>query len=671
MSTSDWAFDDGQPANEATASHGDWTFDDGKPAVSEAPPETAGRAAGLTARALAEGSTGLAGTIAEGAATALNPALAVPLVGRHVADWMLEKLTGVKPAPPPAMPSLADLPAAGAQAGTSAADAVGLPTPAIPGERIYSAAVRAVPSAALSPGAPIAGAVSAGLGGAASQTVAENGGGPVAQTVAGLAAGGLPVIGAGAAAATRGLARGGAAGQAAMQARIADAAANNINLTVGQATGARLPQALEASSGRLWGGGSIEHATEKQIAALGSRVDDIVGQLAQGGDVSPTGAGTAINAGGQATLDSMKAAEKSAYGKVDALVPADHPVDVSGTLAKLDQLATPTPGAATTTGALVSPKVAALRDNLRADLGANGGTTIPYNAARSLKTAIGNTIDWGFAPSDPVANGALKQTYGALGDDVNTAASAVSPEAKQAVTDAAKLYAANSERRDFINSVINKAGGPEQVFNQALNGTKQGATKINGVMNALAPDQQNLVRATVLDRLGKALPGQQNAAGDAFDASRFLTNWSRLAPEAKDALFGASGTAGSLRNGLDSLSKTIANIRGAGTVLSNPSGTAKSMGHNLGLWALLSEGAHSIMGGSAAIATGGLTLGGNMILSRALTNPRVVNWLAQSTKAPVAGLPSLVNQLAKMGEAKNDPDAQDLAAYLRSRGVGR
>ncbi len=661
MSASDWAFDDGQPANEAPASHGDWTFDDGKPAVTEAPPETAGRVGGLGVRALAKGVADI-----EDAPTNVAH-------GIYSAGVYLGKKLGIVD-PNYQVPSVDQVNAAmgrhsAAEGAQYLADKAGLPTPVTTGERVSSAAVEALPSAVFAPEAPIAGAVSAGLGGAASQTVAESGGGPLAQTIAGLAGGVGPSLGA---ATVRGLARGGAAGQAAMQARMADAAANNIDLTVGQATGARLPQAIESASGRLWGGGSIEHATEKQTAALGSRVEGIVDQLAQGGDVSPTGAGTAINQGGEATLASMKSAEKAAYNKVDSLVPQDHPVDVSGTLAKLDQLATPTPGAVNSTGALVSSKVAGLRDNLRADLAANGGATIPYSAARALRTAVGNAVDWGFAPSDPVANGALKQAYGALGDDIHAGVSAVSPEAAQAATDAKALYAANSERRDFINSVINKAGGPEQVFTQALNGTKQGATKISGVLSALDPGQQNLVRATVLDRLGKALPGQQNAVGDAFDASRFLTNWAKLAPEAKDAIFGASGTAGSLRSGLDSLSKTIANIRSAGTVLANPSGTTKSLGHSVGLWSLLGEGVASALGHGAAPLIGGAgVIGGNMVLSRALTNPRVVNWLARSTNLPAAALPAAVTQLSRMGEAKNDPDAQDLASYLRQQGVGR
>jgi hypothetical protein len=347
------------------------------------------------------------------------------------------------------------------------------------------------------------------------------------------------------------------------------------------------------------------------------------------------------------------------------LVPANSPVDVSGTLSKLDELATPPPGASNTAGALISPKIAAMRDNLKADIAANGGSpTLPYEAATKLRTAVGNSIDWGFSPSDPVTNGAVKLVHGALKGDIDTSASAISPEAGQAVTDARTLYAQNQERRDFLNGIIDKSGGPEAVYQAATNGTKQGATKIGGVMDELDPGQQNLVRATVIDRLGKALPGQQNAAGDAFNASTFLTNWNKLAPEAKDALFGASGTPKTLRAGLDSLADTMSTIRNS-TLFKNPSGTAEAAGHGYGLLALMGEGGAALMGHPHALAGTVGAIAGNAVLSRALTNPRTVAWLAQSAKMPTYALPNAVNQLAKMGTANNDHAARDLAAYLR------
>lgn len=609
-----------------------------------APDETVGRVSGLTGRALASGAAALPSSIIN----LTNPVAAVARSFEPSDD------DGK-----PYEPKLSDFihPDKWHDAVNFLADKAGLASPATPGERIYSKAVEALPSAVLAPEAPVAGAIGSMAGGAASQGVAEAGGSPVQQTLAGLAVGSIP-------AAASGIAQGGRAllrNADDTAARIADAQASGTQLTAGQATNSKILQSVEGASSKIWGGGPIKATAEQQADDLSGRVGSIVDNLAAGGDVSPTGAGTAINAGAKQSVANMRAAEQAAYDKVDALVPPKMPVSVSNALGKLDTLAAPTPGAEATTGALVSQKIAAMRDNLAADAAKNDGQ-LPYDAVKQLRSAVGANIDHGFAPADPSTNAAFKQVYGALSDDMSAGASAVSPEAKQAAADASALYKTNSGRREFLDSVVDKAGGPEAVFQAATNGTKQGATKIGGVMNELDPGQQNLVRATVLDRLGKAPAGQQGADGATFNPSTYLTNWSKLAPEAKDAIFGAGGKANSLRSGLDSLSNTMATIRNS-TVFKNPSGTGEAVGHGLGLAALLEGGGHLLAGHPAPLAAAGSAIAGNAILSRALTNPRTVAWLAQTAKLPTSALPNAVNQLGKF----NDPDASALAGLLQSK----
>src|SRR5262249_10035538 len=151
---------------------------------------------------------------------------------------------------------------------TKIADTAGLPTPATPGERIGSAAVSALPSAVVAPEITVPGLLAAGGSGVASQVVAENGGSPLQQTLAGLVAGvGGPLAAAGTAAAVRGAVRGGSAGAAAMQERLANAAANDTRLSVGQASGSRLVQRVEGASSKVWGGGPIKATAEKQAEA--------------------------------------------------------------------------------------------------------------------------------------------------------------------------------------------------------------------------------------------------------------------------------------------------------------------------------------------------------------------------------------------------------------------
>jgi hypothetical protein len=73
----------------------------------------------------------------------------------------------------------------------------------------------------------------------------------------------------------------------------------------------------------------------------------------------------------------------------------------------------------------------------------------------------------------------------------------------------------------------------------------------------------------------------------------------------------------------------------------------------------------SITRNRALVGTAGAIVGNNM-LARALTNPKVVSWLASSAKLPTSALPNAVNQLSKMGAV--DPDARDLSAALQQKG---
>lgn len=617
----------------------------------DAPPETGARVGGLADRALLMGIGHLYDT--PGAIAAL-----ADKAGGSIHDWT-RSLFGLKPDAEPAIAA----PTTGADVMAKGADTFGLPTPATPGERIGSAAVSALPSAVLTPGAPILGGLSAAAGGGASQAVKEAGGSPVAQTVTGLLVGSVPSLASGAASGVRAAVRD--AGDT--TGRIADAQASGIPLTAGQATGSSAVQALEGASSKLWGGGAIKATADQQADALGNRVGSIVDNLAPGADVSPTAAGAAINKGAAQSVANMRSAEQAAYDKVDSLVPPDTKISVQNTMSKLDELTAPTPGAGSTTGALVSSKIAAMRKNLAADAATSDGQLLaipgdgqlPYDAVKQLRSAVGANIDHGFAPADPATNGAFKQVYAALSNDMEAGASAVSPEAKQAAADASSLYKGNAARREFLDTIVDKAGGPEAVYAAATNGTKQGATKIGGVMQSLDDGQQNLVRATVLDRLGKAPAGMQSAAGDTFNPSTYLTNWAKLDPAAKDALFGASGAPKSLRSGLDSLANTMSTIRNS-TVFKNPSGTGEAVGHSLGLASLFEGASHALAGHPGALIGAGSAVAGNAILSRALTNPKTVAWLAQTAKMPTSALPNAVNQLSRV----NDPDAADLASLL-------
>jgi hypothetical protein len=631
-----YTFDDGNPENPAadTSSPG-YSFDDGLP--ENTPQQTAGRWAGIVGHGLTKGVGELAdlpGHLIEGADAA----------SKYVAD-KARGLVGLQPSSPSAS---FGSPATGA-ATRFAENTAGLPAPVTPGERVVDSAAAALPSAVFTPEAPVAGLVSAGLSGAASQEAANAGYGPGVQLAAGLA-GGLAPAGAGAAA--RLAARGPSAAN--MAARVAAADAAGTSLTVGQATGNPVLQKMERVSQMGWGSGPLHAAGETQAENLGTAVDDITSKLTggTGADISKAGAGENVQTGLTQAKKGMKAAEGAAYDHVDSLVPPTTAVDVTGTRKVLDSLATPTPGAEATTADLIPASISKMRDNMATDA-ANG--TMPYSAVTALRTDIGRRLNP--LAQDQVEQGALKQIYKALTSDRDAGAAAVSPEAAQAVKSASALYQQNSVVRDGINKVLGKQGikTPEQIYQAATGSMNNGPTVIGRVMTNLNPDQQNLLRAAVIKRMASAIPSK--GGEEVFDPATFLTRWSGMNADAKNALFGGSGPPAQWRQGLDSFVSTLKTLKNSKT-LPNPSGTADAAGHLALMLELLGRAAHGIGG----VGTAGLTVLGNYGFARAMTSPKVVRWLATTSKMPAAARATAITQLGRM----NDPDARALHDTLQN-----
>ena len=211
----------------------------------------------------------------------------------------------------------------------------------------------------------------------------------------------------------------------------------------------------------------------------------------------------------------------------------------------------------------------------------------------------------------------------------------------------------SSERLEQIQRVVDKNGGPEKVYAAAMSGTQDGGTTLRSVMQSLPQDGQKAVTAAVIKRMGLATPGAQDAAGDVFSAATFLTNWNKVSPEAKRALFDRYG-AGFSQN-IDRLAQVASNIKQGAKVYANPSGTANraaALTYGGGLVASLFD--------PSLITTGSLVAGGigANLSARLLTNPRVVAALAQTTKLPQG---AIIGHLQAMRQAAERTGDEDLA----------
>jgi hypothetical protein len=94
---------------------------------------------------------------------------------------------------------------------------------------------------------------------------------------------------------------------------------------------------------------------------------------------------------------------------------------------------------------------------------------------------------------------------------------------------------------DALQPILGPDATPERILdsvNAMARGGKGGVQRLVRVINSLPEDDRGSVRATIVDRLGRAKAGMQDVGGEVFSPAEFLTNWNKMSPEAKVALFG-------------------------------------------------------------------------------------------------------------------------------------
>lgn len=506
---------------------------------------------------------------------------------------------------------------------------------------------------------PILQTASAATGAGASSAARESGAGALGQAAAGVLGGLAPAsITAGAPMAIRGALRGGESNRQSLEDAIKDfGTLGGATPTVGQGTGSRVRQGMENLLGSTpTAGGVMARAGEKQGEQIGKGLNDLARSMSS----NPTaeGAGRSIRAGVDTFAKNTKAMRRGLYWQVDQRIPSDTPVELSRTQQALAAMTAPTPGAEATTGALINPELGRIAENLATDLAAGNGKALPYEAVKGLRTRLGEeAFGFSLTPDKPTAQ--LQQLYHALSNDIAVAAKSAGPEAERALKRANTYYSKSQDRLKLLESIVDQNGGPERIFQSAMSGTREGATVLRSVMRSLPEDAQKDVTAAVIRRMGLANPSGQDRGSEVFSAATFLTNWNKISPEARAALFNRYG--GKVSDDIDKLARVAESIKDGSGVLRNPSGTAAqvaSFGYGGGLAMSILKGdlpnlAKLVAGGALANLT-----------ARAMTSPKTVNWLARNTETPVAALPAQINVLKRIAAENNDEAAADLAAAL-------
>lgn len=541
--------------------------------------------------------------------------------------------------------------------------------------------------------------------GMSGQIAAENGADPAWSMVASM---GPQALATGGPAAIRGAIRGGEKGRKEILARMEDFDRAGVDPTVGLATGGRGAQAIESALSKTPGGAGVMARRIERIQeqmgdtanATRERISPVYG---------PAAAGDAIKQG----ITGYRQGQQDIYGRMleqaEGMIPPGMTFPANAMLTRGAATLADVDGAPNVSRVLNEPLgftqkvVGALGDDaaphppqqvpsrvlresgepFMTELpGTPGG--IPFEGLKGLRTRIGQIAYQDNPLTGDANSGAMRSLYaGAKSDlrnagelaDVERVARGQQPGVARQLQRADKFYTQTQEVLKKTLEPIYKAGDPasEKSYYRVEGDLRNSGRNASSVMASLPLEARRQTAATVVDRLGKAAPGQQNADGSQFSPQTFLTNWNRITPDAKSALFLGIPNREGLRGKLDSLAKSAERIRDANKVYSNPSGTAQAT-NVVGAGVGLASGMALIASGkpAAGLSTMGAVLGSMAVANagaQAMTNPKFVGWLAATSGMKPEGMKAHLRRLAITAQSEKDPEGrlrlEELAEGLR------
>lgn len=411
--------------------------------------------------------------------------------------------------------------------------------------------------------------------------------------------------------------------------------------------------ALENTIAKIPGGKRILAAAKSTEERLGKAVERFTGN----GETSSSRAGRVIQDGlfgEKGFVTRFRSRSEKFFNEVDRFIPPTTDVSVSNTRAALQAITGRISGAPRTSEALSNSFMRQINEAFLEDAG--NTISVPYDALKQLRSAVGRKLSSNVIVGD-VDRADLKRLYSALTEDMADAAAQAGPEASKALQRANRFYRAGIKRIDDQLNQINRKVNSEDVFRTVISGSAEGASRLNAIKRSLQPGEWRVVVNTITRRLGRATGSNQNELGEVFSAETFLTNWNKLAPEAKAALYSQFP---GYRKNIDAIARTAARLRQARRTAANPSGTAAAV-TNIGLGAA----------GGGAFLTNNAGLGAGLVLgliatnraAQLLTSPKFARWAATTINATPQRLPAQISRLATMAEG-DDEIADEIASAL-------
>lgn len=436
-------------------------------------------------------------------------------------------------------------------------------------------------------------------------------------------------------------------GKNVIQSRLQDFKSVGItNPPAGAVSGSRAIQGAEKALLDMPASANImETARDRVLGQVKQAADDLVSEIGEA--KTKQGAGEVIRTASKEAISRIEARVDTVYEKAFDLVGADTKVSVDA----VKKLGEALKGELAKAPKSMKDKLGgAIReiDDIVSDAGEEG---LSFSALRAIRTAIGKNLKQSGPQATGAQNASMKLVYGALTDDMSAAAKAAGPDAAQALSLADRYTRFQMQKTVPLLKKIVEFDADEKAFNFAMSAAKDGGSNLAKLRRNFKPEEWDTVAATVLNKIGMAKPGAQDAAGDTFSINTFLTNWSTMSQEAKAALFAGSRYK-DIRPALDAFVRNIGALKETER-LTNTSGTGRQLAYQAVL---------SALGGGAGLAAGGdiesagAGVAGAVIApwatAKLITNPAFTRWLANLGATNVNGMIPQLARLAAIGQAE-------------------
>ncbi|MEY1555333.1 hypothetical protein AB3Y40_06825 [Yoonia sp. R2331] len=348
-------------------------------------------------------------------------------------------------------------------------------------------------------------------------------------------------------------------------------------------------------------------------------------------------AGSQLQAGLNRFVDRFRGKSNELYQAVDETMPQGVTIQAPETVARIRAALEPFADNPEISAQLGLDKWARLADDLESG--------ISWQAARDLRSNIGESIGKMSGPLADRNQGRMKEAYASLTADLDAAVQQAGPDAVQAWNRANSYYRAGSQRiSDQLDRAIS-ADSPERAFEAfaAMTRDRSGganSTRLLRIKQSLGEDEWREVSGTIVERMGRATDGAQNADGDTFSPGTFLTNWNRMSDEAKRIL---------LPNDVRSELHKLAEVAEASKTANAERNFSNTGGINAGL--VLGYGV------STAPTTTALIASGAVLTARSMTNTTFLRAMNRAARGDARQLRAMANG--------NGPFSRDAATVLR------